>query len=55
MHLHVKCYLFIKYIKDVMLAELGASSGESSVSSLQKTLLYVYKEESFIIIRDGLQ
>lgn len=34
-HLHVKCYLFIKYIKDVMLAELGASSGESSVSSLQ--------------------
>lgn len=31
-HLHVKCYLFIKYIKDMMFAELGASSWEFFVS-----------------------
>lgn len=51
MHLHVKCYLFIKYIKDVMLAELELHP-ESLLSAACSD---VHKEESFIIIRDGLQ
>lgn len=51
MHLHVKCYLFIKYIKDMMLAELELHL-ESLLSAACSD---VHKEESFIIIRDGLQ